>query len=52
MDEGFEPMTDEQYCDHLRTVIADLERIRKLGVSKEAEEEIESIIERYSETIG
>lgn len=24
-------MTDEQYADHLRAVIADLERIKKLG---------------------
>lgn len=52
MSERFEPMTDKQYYDHLRAVIADLERIRKLGVSKEAEAEIISIIERYRETIG
>ena len=28
-------MTDGQYGDHLRAVIADLERIKKLGVSEE-----------------
>ena len=44
-------MTDEQYADHLRAVIADLERIKKLGVSEEAEAEIDSIIARYRETI-
>ena len=27
-------MTDEQYADHLRAVIADLERIKKLWVSE------------------
>lgn len=45
-------MTDGQYGDHLRAVIADLERIKKLGVSEEAEAEIDSIIARYCETIG
>lgn len=45
-------MTDGQYSDHLRAVIADLERIKKLGVSKEAEAEIDSIIARYREAIG
>lgn len=44
-------MTDRQYYDHLRAVIADLERIKKLGVSDEAREEIDSIIARYRETI-
>ena len=37
-------MTDGQYSDHLRAVIADLEQIKKLGVSEEAEAEIDSII--------
>ena len=45
-------MTDRQYYDHLRAVIADLERIKKLGVSDEAAAEIDSIIARYRETIG
>ncbi len=45
-------MTDGQYGDHLRAVIADLEPIKKLGVSVEAEAEIDSIIARYRETIG
>lgn len=45
-------MTDGQYGDHLRAVIADLERIKKLRVSKEAEAEIDPIIARYRETIG
>ena len=45
-------MTDKQYYDHLCAVIADLERIKKLGVSKEAEQEIDSIIARYKETIA
>lgn len=44
-------MTDGQYGDHLRAVIADLERIKKLGVSVEAEAEIDSIIARYREAI-
>lgn len=39
--------TDEQYCDHLRVAIADLEKIKELGVSKETEAEIDSIIKRY-----
>ena len=47
-----EEMTDKQYYDHLRAVIADLERIKKMGVSKEAEVEIDSIIARYRETIS
>lgn len=45
-------MTDKQYYDHLRSVIADLERIKRLGVSEEAEAEIDAIIARYRETIG
>ena len=46
-------MTDGQYSDHLRAVIADLERIKKLGGgSEEAEAEIDSIIARYRETVG
>ena len=45
-------MTDKQYYDHLRAVIADLERIKKLGVSEEATQEIDSIIARYKETIS
>lgn len=45
-------MTDRQYYDHLRAVIADLERIKKLGVSEEAAAEIDSIVARYRETIG
>jgi hypothetical protein len=45
-------MTDKQYYDHLRAVIADLERIKTLGVSDAAEREIDSIIARYRETIG
>lgn len=45
-------MTDGQYGDHQRAVIADLEPIKKPGVSVEAEAEIDSIIARYRETIG
>ena len=52
MDEKEQGMTDKQYYDHLRAVIADLERIKKLGVSEEAEAEIDLIINRYRETIG
>lgn len=44
-------MTDMQYIDHLRGVVADFERIRALGVSEEAEEEIERILERLRATI-
>lgn len=51
MEDG-QGMTGKQYCDHLRAVIADLELIKKLGVSKEAAAEIDSIIARYRETIG
>lgn len=45
-------MTDSQYEDHLRAVIADLERIKRLGVSEEAAAEIDSIIERFRKTTG
>lgn len=47
-----EEMTDNQYCDHLRAVIADLERIKRLGASDEAAAEIDAIIKRYRTTIG
>lgn len=47
-----EEMTDKQYYDHLRAVIADLERIKRLGVSDEAASEIDAIIKRYRTTIG
>ena len=40
-------MTDMQYKDHLRGLIADLERIRDAGVSEEAREEIERLIARF-----
>lgn len=52
MDEGRQGMTDKQYYDHLRAAIADLERIKRLGVSEAAEAEIDAIIARYHETIG
>lgn len=45
-------MADKQNCDHLRAVIVDLERIKRLGVSEEAGAEIDAIIARYRETIG
>lgn len=40
-------MTDMQYKDHLRGLIADLERIRDAGVSEEAQNEINRLIERF-----
>ncbi len=40
-------MTDMQYKDHLRGLIADLERIRDAGVSEEAQKEINRLIERF-----
>lgn len=40
-------MTDMQYKDHLRGLIADLERIRNAGVSEEARAEIDSLIARF-----
>lgn len=40
-------MTDMQYKDHLRGLIADLERILRAGVSEEAAEEIEAMIARF-----
>lgn len=45
-------MTDSQYEDHLRGIIADLERIKRLGASSEAEAEIDSLIERFRKTTG
>lgn len=45
-------MTDSQYEDHLRGIIADPERIKRLGVSSEAEAEIDSLIERFRKTTG
>ena len=38
--------TDMQFKLHLREMIANLERIIKLGVSEEAEAEINELIER------
>ena len=40
-------MTDLQFKDHLRGVIADLERISEKGVSIEAGDEINRLIQRY-----
>ena len=40
-------MTDMQYKDHLRGLIADLERIRDAGVGEEAQKEINRLIERF-----
>lgn len=40
-------MTDMQFKDHLRGVIADLERISEKGVSTEAGNEINRLIQRY-----
>lgn len=51
MEERETGMTDKQYYDHLRAVIADLERIKGMGVSEEANKEIDRIIKRYRETI-
>jgi len=52
MDDKEQGMTDKQYFAHLRDVIAELEEIKALGVSKEAETKIDKIIERYRESIG
>lgn len=45
-------MMDSRCEDHLRGVIADLERIKRLGVDSEAEEEIDSPIDRFRKTTG
>lgn len=44
-------MTDMQYKGHLRGLIADLERIRDAGVSKEARAEIERLITRFQSSL-
>lgn len=44
-------MSDMQYKDHLRSVIADLEAIRAAGVSEAAGEMIERIIARYKASL-
>ena len=46
-----EAMTDLQYKDMLRKQIREYERILKLGVSQEAEEEIKKEIEDMRKTI-
>ena len=46
-----EGMTDNQYNDVLRGFINDLERIKRLGVSEEAAEEIDQMIARFKATI-
>lgn len=44
-------MTDLQYKDHLRAVVADFERIKRMGVSDEAAAEIDAVIKRFTTTI-
>lgn len=44
-------MTDMQYKDHLRGLVADLERIKVLGVEEEAGKEIEALLERFRAAI-
>lgn len=44
-------MTDMQYKDHLRGLIADLERIKAAGVSLEAEAEIDRLLERFQASL-
>lgn len=44
-------MTDMQYKDHLRGLVADLERIKALGVGAEAGKEIETLLERFKAAI-
>lgn len=44
-------MTDLQYKDMLRKQIREYERIKELGVSKEAESEIDAEIERVRKAI-
>lgn len=47
MNERNEGMTDKQYFGLLKDIIADLERIKAMGVSDEAEKEIDACIERH-----
>ena len=44
-------MTDLQYKDYLRAVVADFERIKRMGVSDEAAAEIDAVIKRFTTTI-
>lgn len=44
-------MTDMQYKDHLRGLIADLERIKAAGVSEEALVEIDQLIARFQSSL-
>lgn len=44
-------MTDKQYKDHLRGLIADLERIGDAGVSEEARAEIGGLIARFQASL-
>lgn len=43
--------TDTQYADHLKALISELELVKKLGVSKEAEDWIDGMISQYKSTI-
>ncbi len=47
MDERQEGMTDKPYFGMLKDMIADLERIKAMGVSEKAEKEIDACIERH-----
>lgn len=44
-------MTDLQYKDHLRGLVADLRRIKEAGVSEEAAVEIDELIDRFEKAI-
>lgn len=44
-------MTDLQFKDHLRGLIASLGHIKTSGVSDEAAKEIDDLIERFEKTL-
>lgn len=47
-----EGMTDLQFKSYLTLIVSNLERVKKLGVSNEAEEELDSMIQRFEVTIN
>ena len=46
-----EGMTDAQFKDHLRELIANLERIKNLETVEEMREALEEVIERKRKTL-
>lgn len=44
-------MSDMQFKDHLRGLIANLKRIKAAGVSEEAGKEIDELVERFEKAL-